>query len=88
MSNEVKICSRCKIPKPLDDFYKRKDGYTRCYCKECDCELQKHYTKKSEVKQVIKEFNDKKQEIEMQNKQANKKSNKKLVFENGYYYWK
>jgi hypothetical protein len=32
-----KICSKCKIEKYLDDFYKQKDGYLgrRADCKEC-----------------------------------------------------
>lgn len=38
-----KICSKCKIEKPLSQFEKRKDskdGY-RQYCRDCKIELQK-----------------------------------------------
>jgi hypothetical protein len=34
---ELKICSKCKVPKPLDEFHKRINGkYGRDhYCKKC-----------------------------------------------------
>lgn len=31
---ETKICTRCKVDKPIEDFYKRKDGHD-IWCKSC-----------------------------------------------------
>ena len=60
-NKEVRTCNRCKIEKPLTDFYKQKDrksGYAYC-CKKCYKYNKKHpdVTKQVEwfyIKQVRK----------------------------------
>jgi hypothetical protein len=49
MSEETKICSRCREPKILDEFYDTKTG-KYCWCKKCALEAAKEsYKRKSEV---------------------------------------
>lgn len=45
----MKLCSKCKIQKPLDDFYPVKKGRCRTWCKECEKKYQKElYAKNPE----------------------------------------
>jgi hypothetical protein len=49
-----KTCSKCKISKELDQFYKdksRKDGLQR-YCKECSVKIQLKYQSSPEGKAI------------------------------------
>lgn len=52
MFNSEKICGKCKVSKPVHEFYKRtksKDGL--CHkCKQCATEYTKQYIKKNEEK--------------------------------------
>lgn len=53
MMNKTKICSKCGISKPIDEFYKHKDCKDRRYpeCKECKREVnKKHYQDHQEEK--------------------------------------
>lgn len=43
----VKICKRCGVEKPLDDF-PQKAGYRQKTCKECYNKAQKEYREKNE----------------------------------------
>lgn len=57
----MKICSKCKTKKDLNQFYKeksRKDGYGM-YCKECEKEYKKQYylNNKEEIKKQHKQYN-------------------------------
>ena len=46
LANE-RCCSECKIIKPITEFYKRKDDYTK-RCKECVCQSERlRYTIKN-----------------------------------------
>jgi hypothetical protein len=45
MSNETKICSRCKKDKNLDDFYDTKKGKAY-WCKQCNLDAAKALYKK------------------------------------------
>lgn len=41
---ETKTCTKCKLPKELDQFNKLRNGHSS-YCKECNkSNLKKHYT--------------------------------------------
>ena len=54
---EEKICSKCKIVKPITEFHKnsyRKVGY-RSDCKDCKKLLSKKY--REEKKEIIDEYN-------------------------------
>lgn len=48
---EIKVCSKCKIEKPLTEFHKKKDskdGYSY-YCKSCKkIEINKSRSKRKE----------------------------------------
>ena len=45
-SLEHRTCSECKITKPLNEFYKRRDDFTK-RCKECVCKSERlRYTVK------------------------------------------
>ena len=35
MENETKTCPKCGRTLPIESFYKRSDGRTQAYCKEC-----------------------------------------------------
>ena len=53
---ETKVCSKCKIEKPLEKFGKnktKKDGY-QYYCKKCmrDADLEYSHTKKGVVARI------------------------------------
>ena len=49
----TKICSMCKIEKPIQDFYKRRDnGYISCYCKKCTIERSNNYRLNSTEEQL------------------------------------
>lgn len=40
-----KVCSKCKVAKPVTEFYKSrnsKDGHN-CYCKSCSKQCRKEY---------------------------------------------
>lgn len=54
---EFKICSKCKVPKPLDEFHKRKNGkYGRDhYCKDCgNARHRKRYATDLEHRKRVK----------------------------------
>lgn len=69
---EIKICTKCGMKKPLDDFKLKKDKngkyYRYSYCKECDYILNKEYRKKyyllnkEKIKKRHKEYNEKNKE--------------------------
>lgn len=43
-----KICARCKLPHPLDNFYQNKvTGYYAAYCKACQKEKYKQYVEQN-----------------------------------------
>lgn len=48
----VKICNKCKIEKPLNNFpFRNKEkGYLMPYCSPCDIERRKIYEKKKSIK--------------------------------------
>jgi hypothetical protein len=57
----TKVCSKCGINQPLNNFYKSKNGY-RFYCKKCDNDLnkisyQKRKQKVSEYGKIYREEN-------------------------------
>lgn len=59
---KTKVCSKCGVEKPIDEFYKdkhRKDG-VRADCKSCVCKRQKKYgdNHKEERKEYNKEYNE------------------------------
>jgi hypothetical protein len=35
MEEQTKVCTKCLVEKPIEDFYKRTDGSPRCFCKMC-----------------------------------------------------
>lgn len=45
MSQEEKICARCKLPKPLDQFYDTQKG-KGYWCKKCNLDAAKELYKK------------------------------------------
>lgn len=57
MSIQSKICYRCKIEYPLDNFYKsnkRKDGL-QTRCKTCNYELQREWLEKNKDKERLRQ---------------------------------
>lgn len=84
---ETKICSVCKIEKPVSEFYKRKDrkgneSY-RNDCKECHSNRHKEYYEenKDSVKKKNKEYASNNKEKILQNKRDYYQNNKD-VWEN------
>lgn len=55
---ETRICSKCKIEKNIENFSKKRNGYSY-YCKECNKEYLKEYYKK--IKST-KEYQEKRKE--------------------------
>ena len=57
----MKVCSKCKVEKPLTEFYKnksRKDGH-RCACKSCSAKYRAKYNAKyyAENKEELAKYN-------------------------------
>jgi hypothetical protein len=53
-----KMCTKCQIVKPLEDFYKAKrnsDG-RKSWCKACEIEYSKQYQKTPKGKEVAKRY--------------------------------
>jgi hypothetical protein len=50
---KTKVCSKCKIPKPLSDFYITNDTY-HYWCKACDYASKVKYRKTEKGKAVMK----------------------------------
>ena len=55
---ETKRCSKCKVVKPLSEFYKNRKNNSgvHCWCKDCKMDYQKEYSKRPEVKARAKEY--------------------------------
>jgi len=53
---KIKICSKCKIEKPISEFYKRSDRKSglMSLCKKCCQELKEKYRKTSQYKEWYK----------------------------------
>jgi hypothetical protein len=72
-----KVCTKCKIEKPIDKFYKRrksKDGLTS-RCKECSREHEVNYYKKNkrEILAFLKKLRDGETKEERQKRLAKRK---------------
>ena len=48
----MKICSICKISKPINEFYKKRNGVTH-RCNDCESVYQKEYYKKNRAKRIL-----------------------------------
>ena len=63
MEHAIKICTKCKIEKSLDEFFKRNDVKTshRSHCKQCTKTQKDIYRKQNEeiIKKKQKEWGDK-----------------------------
>lgn len=92
----MKICSKCKIKKSLDNYYKNKnsyDGYLS-YCKTCKYTYNKKYLNnhKEQINKKQKIYYNKNREKILKQKQIYQKENKekinktKLLYENKKYY--
>ena len=46
--NLNKVCTKCSIEKPLENFYENKAGYPASKCKPCHAEYQKEYRSKND----------------------------------------
>lgn len=44
---DVKTCTRCKVEKPLKDFYAYRNGSPRARCKRCTIEVHRAYALKN-----------------------------------------
>jgi len=83
---KYKVCNKCKIKKPISEFYNdksRKDGKHAC-CKKCSAINNRLYyknNKKKLKKQVKINYQNKKEEIKIKNKiryYANRERNIKI----------
>lgn len=87
----MKLCTKCNVEKPLDNFHKdsrTKDG-KRCCCKECATIMSKnHYTKnKDEVLLKMKEYGIKNRiEISLKKKEYGDNNKEKIKEKNTSYY--
>lgn len=82
----MKICSKCKTEKSIEEFYKRKnskDGH-RSYCKQC--EIQSSLSWMNNNPEKVKEYtnNHKKQKRESSNKWKEKNKEKTLELTNDW----
>jgi len=75
---KTKACSRCKVVKPVNEFYKRKDSKDgrRNDCKECKDEYNKEYREdnKEHYKQYDKQYYQDNKEKKLE-QQRNRKAN-------------
>ena len=51
--DKERTCGECKITKPLTDFYKRRDDFTK-RCKECICKAERLRYKIKGIENVMK----------------------------------
>lgn len=74
-----KTCTKCSIEKPIDDFYKRKNGRhgVSPECKKCACLIAKSYRKQNK-----KKISDKRKERYKENREDILYRNKKYREEN------
>jgi len=50
----TKICNKCKLQKPIDEFYKRITGAIFSNCKDCQAKIQKEYRSSEKGKLAYK----------------------------------
>ena len=89
-----KTCTKCFIEKPLDEFYKQKNGYLdrRADCKKCGNDKQREVRKNNinKNKQYFREYyrnnKEKYKEYYEENKEEIKKYNKEYYRNNKIYY--
>lgn len=63
LENTTRICAKCKIEKPIDNFYKILHGHRRAsYCKTCQLKKSKEDKLKPEWKDKLAELRIKKRE--------------------------
>ncbi|MCK4666881.1 hypothetical protein KAU33_09040 [Candidatus Dependentiae bacterium] len=79
--NLTKVCSKCGIEKPLDEFYNRKISKDGKYssCKKCRCEHGKKYRQehKEENEQYRREHKKEKAEYDKEYRQEHKEEKRK-----------
>jgi len=80
----MKTCSKCKLSKDTNEFYKdkyKKDGFS-CHCKECIKEYSNRPDVKQHNKEYIKEYGKgyrDRPEVKQRNKEYNKKYYKEYL---------
>lgn len=77
----MKVCSKCEIMKPVEDF--GKDSSTgddlRCYCKSCGKQYWKNYNSKKRI-----ERNARARELRAKNPQVSRENNRRCHFKKSY----